>query len=359
MPSTDLVVAGRDRHQFGTAVDLADYTRDLVGTAFRHENTTRQADRDPTRLTMSGLGGCTRAAAYQIAGTPPSDVVVAEEARQAMLGTWIHEHLLPSLGDLLHADGSPAVVEEPVELHAASETIRGTLDLATDAVVWDLKSVREWRLGGVRRRGTYSEHRVQVLGYALARYQAGYPVRWVVWLYIDRSTGQVHVEVEEFTNAAALSVINRVGEIRFFADDNPDLAPRRSVAGDRRNALRGPGLSFQCDRCPWLRRCWGDDAVPGVTGAQKSVAATDAGIEYALALYERGAEGESGGKSDKEFAKLILAEVPDGVYGAWEYRHGRPGSQRDWQEVERHYAELGMDVPKVRTAPPISVKRVK
>lgn len=343
---------------FDSAADLAEYTRRKVAAAFRHENTTRQADRDPTHLTMSGLGGCTRAAAYSIAGTPPSDTPPQEEARQAMLGTWLHEHLLPGLQDLIQIDGAIAVVEEPVELHAAGLTINGTLDLATDPVVWDLKSVREWRLGGVRRRGTYSEHRVQVIGYALARYQAGYPVKWVVWLYIDRSTGQVHVEVEEFTNAAALSVISRVDEIRFFADDNPDMAPRRSVRGDRRNVLRGPGLSFQCDRCPWLRRCWGDDAVPAVKGAQSSIADTDAGIEYALELYSDGADAAGRGDADKEFAKLILAKVKPGQYGPWLYDRGRPGTTWDREAITDHFAKLGLPIPTKQTSPPVIVKRV-
>ncbi len=353
---SDLAVA--DQTTFRTAADVAAYTRRKVAAAFAHENTTRQADRDPTRLTMSGLGGCTRAAAYQIAGTPPSDTPPREEARQAMLGTWIHEHLLPLLQDLIQIDGAVTVVEEPVELNAAGVTINGTLDLATDPVVWDLKSVREWRLGGVRRRGTYSEHRVQVMGYALARYQAGYPVRWVVWLYIDRSTGEIHVEVEEFTNAAALAVIARVDEIRWFADDNPDLAPRRSVRGDRRNAMRGPGASFQCDRCPWLRRCWGDDAVPGVTGAQKSVALTDPGIEYALEVYSAGADAASGGKADQDFAKLILANVAPGQYGPWMYDRGKAGTVWDRNAITDHFTELGIPIPTKRTSPPTIVKRV-
>ncbi len=342
---------------FESAGELAAYTRTLVGSAFQQENTTRQADRSPTRLTMSGLGGCTRAAAYSIAGTDPSDTPRPEQARMAMLGAWLHEHLLPGLQDLIQVDGTKAVVEEPVELSAAGLTISGTLDLAIDSVVWDLKSVREWKLGGVRRHGTFSEHRAQVMGYALARFQAGYPVRWVVWLYIDRSTGEIHVEVEEFTNRAALAVIDRIEEIRFFADD-PDQAPRRTLRGERRSAMRGPGLSFQCDRCPWLRRCWGDAAAPGIKGAQQSVAATDAGIEYALALYAAGAEAASVGRSDQEFAKLILTRVAPGRYGPWEFGFGKPGRSDDREQIVADYAARGAEIPRKQTAGPIIVKRV-
>lgn len=328
-----------------TADDVAGYTRALVYRAFEADNTARQADRDPTQLSMSGLGGCTRAAAYSIAGTAPTDVAPPEDARQAMLGTWIHEHLLPGMAS---AAGPDAVVEEPVKLKAAGLIIPGTLDLALPEVVKDLKSVKEWRLHGVRRRGTYSEHRVQVMGYALARYQAGYPVKWVVWLYIDRATGEIHVEVEPFTNAAALAVIERVEQIRYNAED-PDRAPREG---------RGPGLSFACDRCPWLRRCWGDDAVPGETGAQRSMAATIEGIAEALELYARAAEVSGPAEKDKEFAKLVVSGVRDGKYGRWELKRGKPGEQLDQSQVAADYAAMGREVPKKKTAGRIMVKPV-
>lgn len=322
---------------------VAASTRRLVTRAFTLENDARQAHRDPTALTMSGLGGCTRACAYAIAGTPPSDVAPAEDARQAVLGVWIHEHLLPWLARLL---GPDAVFEQPVELRAAGLVIPGTLDLANPIGVWDVKSVREWRLHGVRRAGTYSEHRVQVLGYALARFQAGHPVKWVAYLYIDRSTGDVHVEVEAFTNRAALAVIDRVETIRFHAQA-PDQAPRDG---------RGPGLSYACDRCPWLRRCWGDDAQPGHTGVQQILAATPEGIEEALRLYIEGAAAESAGKKDKEFAKLVLANVPSGAYGRWELGRGRPGEMLDQQRVRADYAARGEAPPMMPTAGRIIVK---
>jgi len=334
-----------DRPLLDTADEVAGYTRTLVSGAFQAENTARQADRDPTQLSMSGLGGCTRAAAYSIAGTPPTDVAPPEDARQAMLGTWIHEHLLPGMAAFA---GPDTVVEEPVRLKAAGLVIPGTLDMAKPKIVWDLKSVKEWRLHGVRRRGMYSEHRVQAVGYALGRYQGGHPVKWVVLLYMDRATGEVHVEVEPFTNAAALAVIERVEQIRYHSED-PDTAPREG---------RGPGLSFACDRCPWLRRCWGDDAVPGQPGAQRSMAATIEGIAEALELYARAAEVSGPAEKDKEFAKLVLGGVADGKYGRWELKRGKPGEQLDQGQVAADYEARGLLVPKKRTAGRIMVKPV-
>lgn len=333
-----------DSIQLHTRDEVIAFTRAAVTDAFTAETATRQAARDQLRLSMSGLGGCTRAAAYMVSGTDPSNVPPPEDGRMALLGTWIHEHLLPAMAARM---GPDAVVEQPVELHAAGLVIPGSLDLATTTGVWDLKSVREWRLHGVRRRGTYSEHRIQVLGYALARYQAGYPVEWVSWLYIDRSTGEVHVEVEPFTNGAALAVVDRLETIRFHTA-RPDEAPRDG---------HGPGLSMACDHCHWLTRCYGPDAVPGEKGAQAYLAATPAGVEQALALYGQAAATASEAERDKEFAKLVLAKTPPGVYGAWELGRGTPGSTLDTDQIKTDYEEeLGRPVPKKPTTGKIIVK---
>lgn len=323
--------------QLDTAGQVAALLRELTGQVFADETRRRQVDRDPTRLTMSGLGGCTRACAYSIAGTPPTDVPPEEEARQAMLGDVIHAWFLPALAKLL---GDGAEVEKTVKLRAAGITIDGHLDLVWNGLVLDLKTVREYRLHGVRRHGTYSEHEAQVYGYALAEHQSGRPVRWVAWLYMDRATGEVEIRVERFTNARALAVIDRVENLTMFAQD-PDEAPREG---------RGPGLSYACNRCPWLRRCWGDDAVPGEIGAQRTIAMTDSGIEYALAMYAAAVELEGAARKDKEFAKAILEAVQPGQYGSWRYRIGNPGKSLDHDQVAADYAAVGQEPPKKATA---------
>lgn len=335
--------ASADLVDLSTADAVAAFTRRAVTAAFTAENLDRQAGRDKLALSLSGVGGCTRAAAYSIAGTPPSDTPPVEDARQAVLGVWIDEHLLPRMARYA---GPAAVVQQKVQLKAGGLIIPGTLDLALPEVVWDLKTVKEWRLFGVRRRGTYSEHRVQVMGYALARYQAGYPVKWVCFLYMDRATGEVHVEVEPFTNGAALAVVDRLETIRYHSA-RPDEAPRDA---------RGPGLSFACDRCPWLRRCWGDDAVSGQPGVQKVLAATPAGVEEALRLYANAAAAAGAAKKDQEFAKLVLTATPNGQYGTWELDRGKPGSTTDMAQVTADYEVWGRPVPKKPTAGAISVK---
>lgn len=316
--------------------DVSAYTRSLISAAFLTATAERQAGRDHTALSMSALGGCTRAAAFKVAGWPVSNPPEPEEAREALLGTWLHEVLLPLLAQLV----PDSVIEHPCVLRAGGLTIPGRLDLANPYVVWDLKTVKEWRLAGVRRLdAAYVAHWLQVMGYAYARYQAKHPVRFAVWIYFDRSTGQVHIETEEFIPPVAgqplppqiAAVIRRAEEIAFWARD-PKRAPRELARVDGRAdepfLLRGPGPkgSVQCDRCEWLTECWGKTARRGEHGAQRILTATPAGIAAALAMYARGAGMTSEGNGLKDFAKLALDGVPHGVYDGWLYRHTTSGA---------------------------------
>lgn len=321
-----------------TADELTKLLTEAVALAFEEENTRRQEDRDPTKLTMSGLGGCTRHNAYALAGTEASDVHPPEEARMALLGTGIHDWYLPALARVItRLTGSPAEVEKRVTLTAAGITIRGQLDLVFEDVMVDLKTVREHKLHRVRRRaGAFNEHQVQVTGYALAEYQAGRTVRWVVYLYMDRTTGEVHPVVEPFDNAGALAVIDRIETIQKFAG-NPDAAPREA---------RGPGVSLACDRCPWLRRCWGPDAKPAVTGPQTQLALTPTGLVEILTLAFAAAGVKSAAAADSDFAKLVLANTDDGEYGPYKLSRGKDSEQIDNDAVKEILAGLDIPVPK-------------
>lgn len=85
--------------------------------------------------------------------------------------------------------------------------------------------------------------------------------------------------------------------------------------------------------------------MPGEPGAQRELAATPAGVQQALALYAAAAATEAAGKSDREFAKLVLADVPPDRYGGWVLRRGKPGRTLDQAAVAERYAELGEEVP--------------
>lgn len=331
---SDLAIAPVD------ASMVAEFFSEVTAGAFQDENTRRQAGRDPTRMTMSGLGGCTRANAYATAGTRPSDDPGPEEARAALLGVGVHDWFLPAVARVITAKtGAPCDVEHPVQLRAGGLTVAGTLDLAFDDIVVDLKTVGEHKLSGVRRRGEpYDEHFLQVFGYALARYQAGHLVRWVVFLYMDRTTGDVHPVVVPFSNAACLAVVDRATTIRRLAHD-PDSAPRDG---------RGPGKSIACDRCPWLRRCWGPDAESGRPGAQVVAAGDWEGLQFILALYADAASRATAAEADKDFAKLVIEKTRAGVYGQYKISRGRDGERDDVEAMKALLAAQGIPVPKKR-----------
>lgn len=330
---------------------LVDVMQDCVSSAFEAENTRRQEDRDPTRLTMSGLGGCTRRNAYAVAGVPATDVHPPEQARQALLGTGVHDWFLPALAKVMTVRLAAACeIEKRVSLAAAGITITGSADLICDDLVIDLKTVREHRLHGVRRSGAFAEHRTQVGGYALAAYQTGRPVKWIVYLYMDRTTGEVHPVVEPFSNAAGLDVIDRVETIVRFAQADPDAAPREA---------RGPGVSLACDRCPWLRRCWGPDARPGETGPQTQLADTPDGLLEVLELALAASAAGSTAARDRDFAKLVLSRTSDGKYGQYNLTRGRDSDRDDVDEMKRILTERGIPIPTKKQAGSMHVKLVR
>lgn len=327
---------------------ISGFLDEAVAGAFTAENERRQEDRDPTRMTMSGLGSCTRRNAYSVAGVEPTDLPDPEEARQALLGTGIHDWYLPALARIItEKTGAPCDVEHRVTLHALGLEINGNLDLAFDDVLLDLKTVREWKLGGVRRVGAFNEHRVQVNGYALARYQAGHDVRWVAYLYMDRTTGEVQPVVEPFNGEAGLAVLRRVETIKRFAEQDPDAAPREG---------RGPGVSMMCDRCPWLRRCWGVDAKPGETGAQTLIATTTAGLREILALYVQAAAVAGAADRDKAFAKLVLERTKPATYDGYVLSRGKGGRMDDVVKMKEILTGLGIPIPEKGKAGATTVK---
>lgn len=305
---------------------------------------------DPLRLSVSGLGGCTRKAAYALAEVEPSDVPPPDEARAAMLGTWEHAGLLPWLVKVLGSDQRPAEKDRPVTLRAHGIEIPGELDLYRSPVLADQKTVGEHRLHRVRRTGSpFRNHRQQVRSYGLAAMQDGLEVRYLAWLYLDRANGDTTVMAEEFTNAAAMDVLDRVAEILYWAE-HPPQAPREE---------RGPGLSYLCNSCPWLRTCWGPTAVPKQVGAQTSIAETPLGLAAALAAYDDAAARKADAAKDQEFAAAILARTPRGVYGPWWLRWDKPGSTIDQAAVAELYTQLGLEVPKKPTAGGLRIRLVE
>lgn len=313
-----------------------------VARAFEAASAERQ--RDPFHVGLSAIGGCRRAIAYALARVPPSEEWQPEEGRAANLGTWEHEGLLPRLRDQL--PGSQTEVK--VEAKIAGLVLPGHIDLDDPLTVVDLKTVGEWRLSGVRWLGAaYYHHRVQLGGYGLARLQQGRPPKYVAWLYLDRANGDQYIIVERFTNALMLDVIDRVTELAMWAQA-PHEAPRDE---------RGPGLSIICNKCRWLRECWGPDAVPGEVGAQR--VHTDPEIEQALLDYADARDREKHAKDDKKLAEAKLSAARYGVYGRASYGRGKDSTVDDPWGSLRLLKSMGVEPPQTTKRGAIKIKIVK
>lgn len=304
----------------------ADVVRDRYRAAIAdaHRAETLSRHRPAIKLSVSRLGGCTRRAAYTLAGTEPSNQVTPGEARAANHGTWIHEGVLPRLADQVGGKHETQVV-----VTAAGVTIYGRADLAVTesdlgGEMLDVKTVAG--LDGVRRRGGWDNDWMQLLAYILGETQrSGQRIRWAVLLYIDRDTGEDEVFVREVTDAVLLSVVERVAEIRRYSAA-PDMAPRTTAAlpGSRRWRMRGPG-SWTCDECPWLSRCW-PGAEPGVVGAQRHLARTDPAREAAIGAYASAATAAGELSAEQSFWRSVLAGAPEGEYGPWRLSWTRNGA---------------------------------
>lgn len=329
-----------------TASELGRILSAAVVDAYVAYTTEKQKARDDLlALTMSGLGGCTRQAAYRLARTEPTEKLVFGPMREANIGTMIHEAMLPTMAMLLGG-----TEEIAVQLTAGELSIAGRSDLYVEplATVADLKTVGGYKFGGLSETVNRS-HKLQVAGYALAVRQAKKPVDWIAWIYMDRSSGAEHVIVEPFTDDTVALVEDRCAELSMYAKD-PEAAPRDE---------RGPGLSYVCDGCPWLRACWGDDAEPGVIGAQKILARDHDGVSRALALYDDARVRERDASADKEFAKAMFTGYDAGNYGEWSFGWSNAGETEDKDAAVELLRQAGIPVPRKRTTKRLYVKRTK
>lgn len=304
------------------------------------------AREDLYALTMSGLGGCTRQAAYRLARTPPSEEAVFGPMREANIGTMIHLGWLPYLAQVL--DGRDEIA---VTLHEGELTIDGRSDLYVEPLgaVVDLKTIGTYKFAGGFSDVVNRSHRLQVAGYAKAVVQSGRPVWWVAWIYLDRSSGAHHVVVEPYGEELEALVADRCAELEAYAAE-PDAAPRDE---------RGPGLSIVCDGCPWLRECWGADARAGEVGAQRILIHDHDGVADALRLYDEARARVREAEADKEFARAMFSSYEPGAYGEFEFRLSAEGDSVDKDAAVRMLREAGIEPPRKPTGRRLTVKRAR
>lgn len=332
-----------------------------VGRAFAAANAKgQQARRNLFGLSMSYLGGCQRESAYRIAGAEPDpeyvEVMSEEQARAAMVGTWIHDGLLPELADLLHKAEAEMRVELVVPTGPTDDQgvtplvkIDGSTDCYTRAAgggVLDLKTVGAYKLGDIEEFGARERHRKQVRGYASALVQMGMPVAWTAWLYLDRGDGAVKAVVEPFGQEEYEATLRRVQHLVTLAED-PDYAPRDE---------RGPGLSWVCDGCAFLRRCWGEGAEPGDSRA--IAVHDDEDVAYAAEQVVVLRAQRTALDKKIDFFKAQVGKPPAGQYGGYTVTYGKDGEKIDAKAAAARLEELGEKVPMVPNPGNTYIRRV-
>jgi len=312
---------------------------------------------DPATLSMSGLGACARRGAYQIARYAPTNPG-APEKRAADLGTAIHAWLLPRLATTL--GGRWTSIERDVVLTTAHGRIPGTFDLDTLALAQsedadagstlvDVKSVNRGRFDRVMATGEiFPEHFTQNLGYAVAKTQQGRPVQWAAWLYLCRDTGRTRTLTLEVTDELTALLHARVALLYSYAL-HPEFAPREE---------RGPGLSVVCDGCVFLTRCYGPTAVPGQSGAQSSLAASDPDVVDGARRFTEAREARLQWERIEKFWALVLADSA-GIYTDGEHSaaigYHRGASRPDQAAMRQLLEQHGIPVPYTRNRPTMTV----
>lgn len=336
--------------------DVKTVLTDAASSAFRAESATRK--RGPHVLGMSTLGRCTRQLGYTMAGVPASDQPPAREGRAANLGTWEHEGLNPRIAEILAEHDAKCEVE--LTANIAGYTFIGHADIETDNGIVDLKTVGEYKLSRVRLNGPYPEHLLQVGAYALARLQAGRPVDWIALYYLDRANGDEEIIVIPVTRALLLDVIERVDTIA-QSIDKPDTLPRMTADGWP-NA--GPGASFVCDECAFLKRCWGPEATPGNPTMVHADTFDDPDAHAALLEYVEAQQAESAAKRRKDDAKARMAEMKPGKYTqpgqpTLSLTKGKASEKLDQGRAKELLTKLGAEVPTYVCAGQTRVRAVK
>lgn len=326
-----------------------------VGRAFtRFTEKHQQARQNLYELSMSGLGGCRRKGAYQLAKVAPSDPVAATtgENRAANLGTMIHTGLLPELAEVLGGN-EEIEVELTVVDDETTIVVPGRTDLywPQAKAILDLKTVREHKMGHVVANGPFDEHWVQVAAYALAAEQADKPIEWIGWIYLDRASGATFVVMEPFTDQLRQMVVDKVRELATYAI-SPDDAPRDGAGPGERTA------NLMCNNCAWLRACWGEEAKPGVAGIQSSKVDDFGGLEKVLTAYIKARDAETAAKESKEFYRELIVGNQPGVYGKARFFRTKPSKAVDKNACAKMLDASGEPLPMRATEPRLIVSWV-
>ncbi|WP_372407378.1 hypothetical protein [Streptomyces luteireticuli] len=351
------------------AADAAIDVPDLWAAAHRAD---RMRPRSRQRLLgPSSIGLCRRRAGYEYHGTWPTDL--DDSARAAILGTWLHEGILPILesayGAYTELEVTNDVLLGHVDAYWPPESLAATLRRPSPyacpvGVVEDVKTSSAHALRRLERQGPGDPHLFQVHLYAyLLRTGSLHshphlptgvplPVDVVRLRYVGREYGQVVVHQQPYDEAITDRALAWAGEV--LASRQPDDLPRD---------LDGPGLSVICDNCPFKSRCWRLDERPDGEPPQVILADDHDSLVSAVADYAEASAMAAPFRRRMAKARKVLDSAEPGAYGDYQlsWSGGTPKlPQPDVEAMTKILQNLGLSVPTVpggRTARQISITK--
>ncbi|MFD9066739.1 PD-(D/E)XK nuclease family protein [Kitasatospora purpeofusca] len=274
---------------------------DALAAVFR--TATAANHHDPGTLSISGLGGCTRCAAYQLARYHPTDNHSHQEQRSSHLGQAVHDWVLPRLAAQLGHELT--LVEHDVILPVRGLQIPGRLDLFTPVIGGGL--LVDLKTHGYDPSDDGADpsrtRLLQLYGYALALRMMGYAIEEVAVVPMSRIHGGTSgVWIGEFGPKQEALVDARARDLLRHAEA-PAFAPR--------DAHRGPGLDFVCDSCPFMSMCW-----PGAEPAQAAEVRTDRDVVAHALGYAEAAAQEKAWRDEKAYHQAALGRTRPTRYEA-------------------------------------------
>lgn len=284
-----------------------------------------QANRQPG-LSMSGLGGCQRRAAFNLLGASETDV---QDKWAAMRGTALHTYILsarkqahPEL-EVPEVDGTPC---GPLNLPGLP-LVPGTFDEydPRDDTLTDYKTQEPDRVHWHLRNGPDLEHAFQTVGYAIAR-----GAKHARIVYVPTSgTFDEWVVCELDVEAWMPRLVDWLAAVADGVESGADLP-------------RGKPYDW-CERfCPFFTACRGDDMRADLEEI------TDPQIVAAAEQYVQARAAESAAEKDKKAARTLLEGLrgrAGNVVISQQSRQNKPSL--DAEQVTADYARTGAVPPYV------------
>jgi hypothetical protein len=254
---------------------------------------------------VSDVGGCGRAVWYR--EHPPTGYVPAKvDRRQAALGTVIHQ-----AGERARAYRYPWRRYE-FEVRIPGLDKRGKIDEYDPVLgeVSDLKTESHGKWGMTGEDGPSDSAWAQVMVYALAVEEMGWPVRTVRIMAVNRSSGEEEHFRRDYDPAEARDALDELVGLATLLDLG--VVPARIHDA-------GPD-AFPCGWCPARLHCWNVEAAKAAGRSPQSYTVLgpepdDPTIEWAARRVHAATKAATEAEKAKEAVTPLLEGIPPGTYG--------------------------------------------